>query len=112
MDKEPLIKLTWHGDATVESISALLDQVDRIQIALPAEYNHALFRTLHPNAPDAAVESIDINAGPELLDAVAKLSGLESLANLTTVLTRAQASVTLRSPPPTLVIHNQALQQG
>ena len=112
MDKEPLIKLTWQGDATVDRIPALLDQADRIQIALPAEYNHALFRTLHPNASDAAVESIDINAGPEILDAVAKVGGLESLANLTAILTRAHASVTLRSPP-TIVINNQgSLQQG
>lgn len=112
MDKEPLIKLTWHGEATVENIAALLNQADRIQIALPAEYNHALFRVLHPDAEDAAVESIDINAGPEILNAVAKIRGLESLASLTTILNRAKASVTLLSPP-TLVINNQAsLHQG
>lgn len=110
MDREPLIKLTWHGEATVESIPALLDQADRIQIVLPAEYNHALFRTLHPDAPDAALESIDIDAGPEILDAVAKVNGLEALANLTTILDRAQASVTLQSPP-TLIINQQSSPQ-
>jgi hypothetical protein len=43
VEKEPLIKLTWHGHETVESIPALLDQAEQIEIIL--EFN-ALAGTL------------------------------------------------------------------
>lgn len=111
MEKEPLIKLTWQGDATVARIASLLNQAERIDVALPAEYNHTLFRILHPDADVAAVEAIDIDAAPEILDAIAKIRGLESLASLTAVLTRAKASVSLFSPP-TLVIYNPSERHG
>lgn len=107
MDKEPLIKLSWQGDATVDRIISLLEQAERIEVRLPAGYNHALFKILHPDADAAALEAVDINAPPEVLDAVAQVRGLESLASLTAALTRAKASVSLHSPP-TLVIVNQS----
>ncbi len=43
MDKEPLLKLTWHGHETAEAIPSLLDRAEQLEINLPADYNHSLF---------------------------------------------------------------------
>jgi len=103
MEKEPLIKLVWHGHETIESIPALLDQAEQIEITLPSNYNHALFRKLHLRALPAEPEVIDIAGGPELLAKVATVTGLEELAALTEVLTAAQATVQVISPPKVVI---------
>jgi len=103
MELEPLIKLPWHGHETIESIPALLDQAEQIEITLPANYNHALFRVLHPDQPHAQLEAISASGGPELLAKIATVIGLEELAALTGALHAAQATVRVVSPP-TIVI--------
>ena len=103
MEREPLIRLTWHGPRTVEAIPPLLIEAAQIEITLPVNYNHALFRALNPDADEAAVEQIDARAGPELLNDIATVGGLEALAELSAPLRAARASVEL-STPPTLVI--------
>jgi hypothetical protein len=103
MKKEPLIRLTWRGHETIALIPRLLDQTEQVEIALPADYNHALFHALNPDAPPSAPEDIDASGGPELLADIARIRGLEELATLTGVLSKVQASVRLVSPP-TLVI--------
>ncbi|MGH8763446.1 MAG: hypothetical protein ACREUR_09485 [Nitrosospira sp.] len=103
MEKEPLIELPWHGHETIESIPALLDQAEQIKITLPENYNHALYRTLHPGAPRVQLEEIDASGGPELLADVATVSGLEELSTLTGALTEAQATVQVVSPPTVVI---------
>jgi hypothetical protein len=103
MEKEPLIRLTWRGRETVQLIPALLDQAEQIEIALPANYNHALFRALNPEAPPSALEELDASAGADLLNDIATIHGLEELATLTPTLSGVGARVRLVSPP-TLVI--------
>ena len=39
MEKEPLIKLTWRGHETIESIPPLLGDARQIEIILPSNYN-------------------------------------------------------------------------
>lgn len=103
MEKKPFISLTWNGHATATSIPELIDMAERIEIVLPANYNHALFRALNPQAPDSAVEDLDITAGPELLTEVAAVSGLEDFSILIDVLNAAQASLRLTSPPALMI---------
>jgi hypothetical protein len=103
MEKEPLIRLTWRGRETVAILPRLLDQTEQIEIALPADYNHALFHALHPDAPPSAPEDIDSSGGPELLADIARIHGLEELGTLTAALNRVQAGVRLISPPTLLI---------
>ncbi|MEP6877677.1 MAG: hypothetical protein ABI865_02410 [Nitrosospira sp.] len=103
MDKEPLIKLTWHGHETVESIPALLNQAKQIEITLPSNYNHALFRKLHLQARTAEPEVIDALGGPELLAEIATITGLGELATLTETLTAAHATLQVFSPPKVVI---------
>lgn len=103
MEKEPLIELPWHGHETIESIPALLDQAEQIKITLPENYNHALYRALHPEAPWVQLEEIDVSGGPELLADIATVSGLEELIALSGALTVAQAKVQVISPPTVVI---------
>lgn len=103
MEKEPLIRLTWHGHETIAVVPKLLEEAEQIEISLPFDYNHALFRVLHPDARAADFEDIDTQGGPELLTKIATVSGLEELAELTQVLSSVQASVRIISPPTLLI---------
>lgn len=103
VEKEPLIKLTWHGHETVESIPALLDQAEQIEVILPLNYNHALFQRLHPHAPPAELEDIDVSGGPELLEKIATINGLEEFHALVGTLTTARAAVRVASPPKVVI---------
>lgn len=108
MEKEPLIKLTWHGRETVASVPALLDQAEQIEIILPLNYNHALFHRLHPHAPPAELEAIDVSGGPELLVKIATINGLEEFDALASKLTTAQTEIRVVSPPKVVITHPAA----
>lgn len=101
-DQLPL-RLIWHERATVAEIRQQLHRAQQIEITLPADYNHALFRALNPSAPAGAVERLDTRGGPELLAQIATVPGLEALAGLTGMLDAAGAALHILSPP-TLVI--------
>ncbi len=103
MEKEPLIELPWHGHETIESIPVLLDQAEKIKITLPTNYNHALFRALHPDKLRVQLEEIDASGGPELLSGIAKVSGLEEFTALIGALAAAQATVQIVSPPTVVI---------
>ncbi|SEK62056.1 hypothetical protein [Nitrosovibrio tenuis] len=103
MEKEPLTKLTWRGRETVEAVPPLLDRAEQIEIDLPAGYNHSLFRLLHPDAPPAQLEEIDISGGPRLLANLASVKGLEELQGLIAPLDAAHAAVKVSSPPKIVI---------
>ena len=109
MQKEPLAKLVWQGDDTIAAVRKLLTTAQRIEITLPANYNHALFTALHPDAASAAAETIDSQAGPELLQQIAQVRGLEPMSTLADILRPLGARVHLLSPP-LLVIDNSGPQ--
>ena len=99
MEKEPLIKLTWRGRETIESIPPLLGDAREIKIILPANYNHSLFCALHPGEPPAQLEEINASGGPELLSVIATVKGLEEFAALAKALATADTEVHVTSPP-------------
>lgn len=99
MNKEPLIRLTWQGQKTVESISNLMNETEQIEVTLPVDYNHALFRNLNPDVSVAELEKINVSGGPELLTRIASVRGLEELAALAERLNAANIAVRIISPP-------------
>lgn len=111
MEKEPWIRLIWHGHETIASLPALLEQTEQIGIDLPVNYNHALFRRLHPQAHAAELENIDRSGGPELLAEIAAIAGLEEFAALTEALTAAGATVQVVSPPQVIISRAAANRQ-
>jgi hypothetical protein len=112
MEKEPWIRLIWHGHETIASLPVLLEQTEQIGIDLPVNYNHALFRRLHPQAHTAGVENIDRSGGPELLAEIAAIAGLEGFAALTEALTTAGATVQVVSPPQVIISRAAANRQA
>lgn len=103
MDKEPLIRLVWHGEGTIKAVSRLLTVAEQIELTLPSDYNHALFHALNPDAQPGEPEYFDISAGPELLAQAARVRGLEALATLAELLGSAQTSVRVFSPPTLMI---------
>jgi hypothetical protein len=103
MEKEPLIKLTWRGHETIESIPPLLGDARQIEIILPANYNHSLFCALHPDEPPAQLEKINASGGPELLAAIATVKGLEEFIALARALTTEHIEVQVVSPPSVII---------
>jgi hypothetical protein len=103
MEKEPLIKLTWRGHETIESIPPLLGDARQIEIILPANYNHSLFCALHPDEPPAQLEEINASGGPELLAVIATVKGLEEFIALARALTTAHIEVQVVSPPSVII---------
>lgn len=103
MDREAVIRLNWKDDETIAAIPELLMHAQQIEITLPADYNHALFRALHPDASASEPEELDTHAGPEVLADIASVRGLEKLTGLIEPLAAAHASLHVLSPP-TLVI--------
>lgn len=91
------------GTATTAAISDLLDLAGQIEITLPANYSHTLFRALNPDAPVSALEDLDTRAGSELLADIATVRGLENLAVLSDALIDAQATLHLVCPPTLLI---------
>lgn len=104
MEKEPLIRVTWHGRETAEKIPSLIEQAQRVEITLPPEYHHVLFRTLHPDAKASELEELDVEGDPELLSRIARIDGLEELAELSDPLTQARATLHIQSPAQITII--------
>jgi hypothetical protein len=97
-----LIKLTWGGRETAASaIEAMLRRA-KVEIALPSSMHHALFRRLHPEADDGQPEQVDIAGGVEVIATLAKIDGLQALAELGEPLSRSGYRLHLRSPGPVL----------
>lgn len=103
MKREPLIRLLWHGQETIDAVAGLLSRAERIEITLPANYNHVLFTKLNPDASDAALEDIETNGGPELLNQVAEVDGLEAFSTLVEALAEVRASIRIVSPPKLVI---------
>jgi hypothetical protein len=103
MENERPVNLPWHGHETIAAVPVLLAQGQQLEITLPANYNHSLFAALHPHAPPAHPEQIDVSGGPELLTNIATVAGLEEFSELTETLKAARAGVRIVSPPTIMI---------
>ncbi|MEO8991887.1 MAG: hypothetical protein ABI284_07370 [Nitrosospira sp.] len=98
MKKEPSIQLTWRGHETIESIPRLLSDARQVEIILPANYNHSLFCTFHPDEPPAQLEKINASGDAELLTVISTVKGLEGFAALARALATTHIEVQVISP--------------
>lgn len=103
MEKEPITHLTWRGQETIENVMSLMDRSTRIEIELPANYNHAMFSLLYPGQTTSPVENVDCTAGPDLLAKISSLAGLEKLGELENSLSSARATIRIISPPRLII---------
>lgn len=93
----------WRGRETVDAVLASLTPPARIEIVLPANYNHAVFVQLHPEADVAQPEELDLEGDGTLLREIARVRGLEDLADLVGPLSTLNAVVGILSPPRILI---------
>lgn len=96
-------EFTWRGRETVDGVLASLTPPARIEIVLPANYNHALFVQLHPEADAAQPEELNLEGDVTLLREIARVRGLEALADLVGPLSTLNAVVAVLSPPRILI---------
>ena len=55
MRNEPVTSVQWNGRETVPMVSQIIAYTDQIELCLAAEFNHALFQTLHADAPQGRI---------------------------------------------------------
>ncbi len=103
MRKEPVTRLQWNGRETVPMVSQMIAYTNRIELRLAPEYNHALFKKLHPDAPQGRIESVDKAGDAELVNVMSEINGLEDLALLVDVLRAEDAAVRIVSPPNIII---------
>jgi hypothetical protein len=94
--------IAWNGVPCLKAARRGMRSRSRVDIVLPLEVHHALFRHLNPAAPRGAPEALDTEGGPELLAKLSEVAGLEELAQLAPMLERARYRVRLTSPDPCL----------
>ncbi len=99
MNNKSVIRIIWHGDKTVLALKALAGKTAEIEIRLPNNFNHALYSVLSDHNRSDQLEIIDANGGPELLELLANIDGLESFAQLDAAQKNSIDSVRIHSPP-------------
>jgi hypothetical protein len=97
-----VIMLTWGGRETAATAIQALQRQAKVEITLPANIHHGLFRRLYPDAAVTAAEGVNVFGGAELIAPLAALAGLESLAELAEPLNHWGYRLQLRSPSPVL----------
>ncbi|MFA7386947.1 MAG: hypothetical protein WCZ87_04725 [Thiohalobacteraceae bacterium] len=101
------IEIEWRGEATLPEISEALNDNGRVDLVLPANFNHALFAHLYPGTT-AGAEEIDIQGGPELLHSVARVDGLDDLLALKDLAETVDARIHIISPPRLIMTRGEA----
>jgi hypothetical protein len=97
-----IVTLRWDGAPSVKAARSAMRNGDRVDIDLPLETHHALYRHLNPEAPRGPDEEIDASDSVELLARVATVAGLEELAQLGPAVRRGRYRVQLTGPEPRL----------
>lgn len=93
----------WRGRETVDAVLASLTPPARIEIVLPANYNHALFAQLNPKAEAAQPEELNLEGDVSLLREITQVRGLEALADLIGPLSTLNAVIGVLSPPRIMI---------
>ena len=94
----------WQAQAGMPDIEAAIERGDAVEISLPQSAHHALYMHVTPHARSSEGARLDASGGPELLDAMARVAGLQDVALLVEPVRRAGYAVVLQSPDPTLVL--------
>ena len=103
------LEFIWRGEETIRQVQPLIGTAERIEIELPANYNHALFSRFHPDSAPDELEQLDIRGDAHLLGDIAEIKGLEAIAALVQRARETAASVRLISPPRVVIESASAL---
>lgn len=101
---QDIVRLTWRGHETVETVQLLLLHATQIEIFLPQDYNHILFQTFHPLDTSSKLEINNLEGGPELLENIAGIEGLKEFSELIDPLAELEASVHVFTPPAVVIL--------
>ncbi len=107
MLKEPVARIGWSGRRAVDESIAHLREGAEIVLELPLAVHHALVARLRPGAASRESEPLEVSDGPEILDAVADIAGLEDIARLRDCLKGTDWRVTVASPHPRLIVRHR-----
>ena len=101
------LQLQWRGNETIAEIQAGVERGETVEVVLPADVHHAVFKHLHPNASKGAPEDLHERGDSRIVERLAEVRGLEALARLVEPVARSAATVHVHSPGPRLVISRQ-----
>ncbi len=107
MLKEPVARIAWSGRRAVDESIARLREGAEIVLELPLAVHHALVARLRPGAASRESEPLEVSDGPEILEAVADIAGLEDIARLQGCLKGRGWRVIVASPHPRLIIRHR-----
>lgn len=102
------VRLRWEGAKTAQAIDETLRSGDDVEVELPADFHHALFEHVYPDAQPGALEDVDVSGGAELLERIAGLRGLAALADAAAAVIATAAEVYVQSPAPKIIIRHPA----
>ncbi|MBI3897076.1 MAG: hypothetical protein HY308_02135 [Gammaproteobacteria bacterium] len=91
----------WRGAETIALLRDALARHDDVQLQLPADYHNAVF--MHFGS-DLGPECVNVSGGAELLRELARIHGLDTLAQLESSIAASSAVVQVMSPSPTVAI--------
>ncbi|ADE14344.1 conserved hypothetical protein [Nitrosococcus halophilus Nc 4] len=98
-------QLIWNGMETIYTAKQLLREQRNIALKLPPDFHHTLFSHFHPDANPRQVDTVDTSGGPELLEKIAEIRGLEEITHLIPLVTETGAKIHVVSPSPSINIY-------
>lgn len=104
MRQNPINRVRWAGDSSIPEVQEILERTGYVEIQLPPDFHHALFRRLHPGDTPAGMEMIDVADGVDILAKVATVRGLAEIQSLESLVLRLHARVHLISPVPLIIL--------
>lgn len=104
MSESPQTPLLWEGESTLAELHELIRRRGRFELQLPADFHFAIVRHLYPHAAAADPSLVDESGGPELLQRIAEIRGLNELAILVAPLAAAGAQLRVLSPAPAIAV--------
>jgi len=106
MQARPKQRLFWHGRETIEAAKRSLQAQDSmaIEIELPADFHHTVYRHVRPEAGPGEPEEVDISGGTELLERIAEIRSLGLFRDLVEPASQAGVAVRVRSPVPHVIL--------
>jgi len=96
------LTLRFDGAPSIAAARKAMRAGSRVDIELPLETHHALYRHLNPDASGGPDEEIDADDGAELLERIATVAGLGELGTLAPALKAGGYRVELSGPDPVL----------
>lgn len=103
MTGRPATRIQWNDPEAAAHAAGVVRQGQAVELDLPADFHHALFRHLHPG-DGAGSELVDRDGGAELLREVATIRALRELEELAAAAAETKARVQIQSPAPQIRI--------